>query len=459
MNPIDSRYLPRLAAVIALLLLLSFSGWSVMAQEDEPAPEPAPTASTEEMLRQVQDALRDAEEARASAEAALAEAEEANERAGEQVDMAGNLFGLFEAFSVLLGMWTFIIPVLALIAGFLGFTSLRDTQNQLRQAQADVEAKVAERTRELDHLRDELEKSLEHQRQETSRSAIAQSLLPLAEKQYKAQDYKGALDTYQRALKLAPDNPATHYRMGYVYTQSGKLEEAEKHLSQALQLDPDFAPARAARGYVYRRIAETMPEGLDRDQMLNEAERNFQQALKISPKLVDEDGESWWGALGGLYRRREQVDQAIYAYRQGAEVTPQSSYPFSNLALLYMKTGNRQKMMDTYVQVERLAAREVQADVDNYWAYADLIVARMALGQVEAAWEVLDTALGVAPEDSPYTLESLVETLQRLSSVMVDDSIKREIKKVIDHIQAFRESQREQRKARATGESPVVSDT
>ena len=219
-------------------------------------------------------------------------------------------------------------------------------------------------------------------------------------------------------------------------TQSGELDKAKIQMEESLRLDPKLAPSRAALGYIYRRMGDKLNQGTERDIIYNMAEQNFLQALKDSPRLMDEDGEAWWGALGGLYRRRGQIDQAIYAYEQGTSVTPQSSYPFSNLALLYAQTQNRARMIETYTRVERLAFGEVQSDATNYWAYADLITSRMAIGKIKEAWDILDTALETAPADSPYTLESLMETLTRLKGALKENEAA-EIDKVIVYIEKF----------------------
>lgn len=142
--------------------------------------------------------------------------------------------------------------------------------------------------------------------------------------------------------------------------------------------------------------------------------------LALSPKLVDDDGESWWGSLGGLYRRRGLNEQAIRAYQQAAEVTPHSSYPFSNLAMLYMGEQDRDGMLRMFKRVERLAKGETQADVDNYWAYADLLTAQLALGKFSEAEEALQSLFDTAPSDSPYALELLTDTLGRLMSALGD---------------------------------------
>ncbi len=331
------------------------------------------------------------------------------------VDNAFNLLGLVEAFS-------FVVTVVGGAAAILGVSRFISAQQDLQEARQRFEEEIdasserlevetAKREAEFSTLRESLEKS-------TGDATLALSFLPLGESQYKSGDFKGALDVYNRALELDPRNPIINYRLGYAYVQSGMLDEAETHLRQALDTEPEFAPALATLGYVYRRRGEKMDESIERVQILNLAEQNLVLALTLSPKLVDDDGESWWGSLGGLYRRRGQTDQAIYAYTEAAKVTPNSSYAFSNLALLHMQKNNRDKMIDTYKQVEKLASDEVQADVDNYWAYNDLVTSRLALGMLPEAERALDRVFTTTPEDSPYVMEVLVDTLQRLGEVL-----------------------------------------
>jgi len=100
-----------------------------------------------------------------------------------------------------------------------------------------------------------------------------------------------------------------------------------------------------------------------------------------------------------------------------------------------MQKENKEKMLKTYLRVEQLAFGEVQADVDNYWAYADLLTARLALGKVAEAESVLNSVLEIAPKDSPYVFESLLDTLTRLEKALgEEDSV--HIKPVIAQIQA-----------------------
>jgi hypothetical protein len=117
-------------------------------------------------------------------------------------------------------------------------------------------------------------------------------------------------------------------------------------------------------------------------------------------------------------------------------VTPHSSYPFSNLALLYMAKNDRAQMLETYKRVERLARGEVSADVDNFWAYADLLTSRLALGKIQEAEDAIISVFDVAPPDSPYALEMLADTLTRLTEALGGEDAAPHIPPYIERIRA-----------------------
>jgi tetratricopeptide (TPR) repeat protein len=369
----------------------------------------------------------------------------------EAVDLAFNLLGLFEALSL-----TVTIGGVLLVSVGLGrFNEARDEltktrenvgqelegyrakfeheiqkrEEELVKLRGELESGAKARELELVKLRDEMENSAKEDRQITANALLANALIPLGERQYKASDYKGALNTYNRALQLDPANPVVNQRLGYVHTQMGDLNAARQHYEKAIDTEPDFAPALAGLGFVTRRFAERLDKTvedpllsdeeriqkrLERNQLLTKAEEYLQKALILSPRLVDDDGESWWGVLGGLYKRRGQIKEAIEAYRQVTVVTPQSSYGFGNLAQLYMKQGDTKKMLETFERVEQIASKEADASEGNFWGYADLIVSSYAVGKHEQAQRAIPVALAIAPIDSPYMLEGLVETLREI---------------------------------------------
>jgi tetratricopeptide (TPR) repeat protein len=53
-----------------------------------------------------------------------------------------------------------------------------------------------------------------------------------------------AIEQYQIALKLNPDNAKAHYNLGAAFFTKGLTDEAIKQYQLALKLNPDFADAR-----------------------------------------------------------------------------------------------------------------------------------------------------------------------------------------------------------------------
>ena len=404
--------------LITLFMLMSLS---TQAQEGTPNANQADiTATLQAMVDSVElNAIR--------AEGAALLSQEGSQSVQNNVDFAFNLLGLFEAFSV-------ILAIIAAALSYVGFNRVfqaadelantrQEVAKQLKNLKKQFDAEVAKQRRDAEDLQERLELSAEERRITTERALLAQAYIPLGERQYKAQDYAGSVSTYQQSLDLDPNNPVIHYRLGYVYTQQGDLDKAQYHYERALSLADNFAPAMAGLGYVVRRQGEKLKDGIERKETMNKAEQLLLKAMELSPKLVDDDGESWWGILGGLYKRRGQVDDAIFAYKQATIVTPQSSYGFGNLALLYMQKNQRDEMLETYAEVEKLSSAEAAADVNNYWGHADLVVSRYALGKPEVAVDVLDRAIQIAPLESPYMLDGLQGTLEDLAKVLTDDKI------------------------------------
>ena len=344
-------------------------------------------------------------------------------RAERAVDQTFNLLGLFEAFSL-------IITIVGGAAAIFGVVRFMSAQNQLRESRQRLEREITRTRRRLLRetrqreeafagLQTSLQTTLERS---TGNATRALSFLPLGERQYRSGDFRGARAIYERALQLDPLNPVVNYRMGYTCSQSGALDEAEQHLRQALASEPDFAPALASLGFVYRRRAEQLPPGIERARLFNEAERHLTRALDLLPGLVDHDGESWWGSLGGLYRRRGQLEEAVHAYREAARVTPASSYAFINLALLGMQHDGVVAQRANWQQARQLAAAEVRADVNNYWGYADLVTASLALGDADAADEALTAFFRATPADATRAPQVLRDSLQRLAEALPAES-------------------------------------
>lgn len=367
-------------------------------------------------------------------ETATAEAEQA-------VELAFNLLGIFEALGLIITVVGVALTAFGLNRFITASKELEEARNrvqkELEEARKSFESVISKREKEIAQIRNDLVDAANDDRQRTSDALLANALIPLGERQYKTLDYEGALNTYKRALELDPENPVTNQRLGYVYVQLGELDDARHHYERAIEREQDFAPAMAGLGFVNRRMGEevnkqindSMPENeqmalkVKRDKLFNKSENLLLEALDLSPKLVDDDGESVWGILGGLYKRRGFIDKAIEAYEKVTKVTPQSSYGYNNMALLYQRKNDREKALELYEIVERIASKEADAEAGNFWGYSDLISASFATGNADQAMQSLPVAISIAPMDSPYMLSGMADTLRDLVDFLEPEKV------------------------------------
>lgn len=445
---------------LSLLFWLLTGATATMAAPPMQETPPTPTISIDD----IEAALAEARALINQAEADLAAAE-------SRLALATNFLSLFEVFGV-------VLTVGAVVLGIAGWNSIRNAQakindledeldrrvregvdkkaeelrgslsreiaemrsrvltsearldEQFSKAQASFDATIAERQRQLETLESRI-------MTESANANRALGLLTLGQRQYRTGDLHGALETYEQAMSLDPTNPVIMYHLGYLRARLKQLGEAQRLLTHALEaMGGAFPPAEAALGFTHRLQAEMAERevrakdnaglwsnGMDRNRASSRSEALYFEAGKLlthalsqSPNLVDEDGESWYGVLGGLYKRRGQLDHAIEAYGAAAAVTPKSSYPVSNLAALYMKQKDHAKMLEIYARVEKMARAKTLAEIENHWAYADWLTAHLALHhEADAeADEIAANLLAVTPPDDDYSLETAVRNLEEL---------------------------------------------
>jgi len=206
-----------------------------------------------------------------------------------------------------------------------------------------------------------------------------------------------------------PDNWLALYIAGWLEVhQLDSLDAGIGHLQRVIGLKRDWPAALAAYGVALRRKARRS-EGGERENLFNAAEGALLQALGESPKLVDFNGESYWGPVGGIRLETGRQESAIEAYERALEVTPESSYPAGNLATLYLQRAcrsgdpaDRERALDAFARTLRAARREQILKPSDYYLWMDVAQAQTMLGfrdeaSFASAQEALATALRAHP--------------------------------------------------------------
>jgi tetratricopeptide (TPR) repeat protein len=364
----------------------------------------------------------DSDEAADVAARSLAESQRLN-------DTADTVLGLLEGGSVLI---TIIVGSVAVVFT-LNLRDLReDLEAEVRANQEKVDNILQQRQNELTQLstrirdqaeasRGEIERltSLINDRLRTARDEAEVSfrvlnLQVLAEQQVRARNYDTAIIMLQEAHRLNPDHQPTNYLLGYLYISRRQFEESLTYLRKALESDQNFAPALAATGLALRRLGDQYADDPEtRNRYWAEAEFNLGHALEMEPGMLDADGESYYGTLGGLYRRQERYEDARRAYQRAVEFTPQSSYPVGNLAVLTTAMGRMEEAVDYFARVQRLVEAKIEDNPGDYWARLDLAQALLMQGKVQAAVRQYEEIIN---RETPISaIRSALDTLETLA--------------------------------------------
>ncbi len=140
-----------------------------------------------------------------------------------------------------------------------------------------------------------------------------------------------------KELAKSPDRVDLLFRLGNLYYDMTKMDDAVKNFERAVELDPQFVGALVNLGGAYDELGR-----------LDDALEVYNKALAIEP---DEDRTLC--NIGGVYFRKRQYRAAIDHFEKALAANPKSQLAHYNLAILFADN-----------QVYREAINEWQACVD-----------------------------------------------------------------------------------------------
>jgi tetratricopeptide (TPR) repeat protein len=154
-------------------------------------------------------------------------------------------------------------------------------------------------------------------------------------------DYSLALTEYRQVLKLAPDRPGIHFRVGRTLLRQGQKQnvddtpQALKEFEQELELDPTNANAAYEMGETYRKSGQ-----------LDKAQRFFDQALKYYP-----DFEEAHLGMAGVLLASGEPGRALAELQRASALNPDDEVTYYRLSQAYKSLGDaagQEKALETF---------------------------------------------------------------------------------------------------------------
>ncbi len=242
-----------------------------------------------------------------------------------------------------------------------------------------------------------------------------------------------AFQEFIKASKLAPDDPKPHWGIGKVYEGLLLPENAEKAYRRALQLDPEFLPARKSLAMILyeagqnreaikllKEIQEKTPDDpiLWSELALNELRLgNPKEAVRLFEKYIEVRGKRAWSFahLGRAHAELGEFQAAEKAYREAMALDPAMANVYLWLGQLLIATGRRTEadaLLKKFRLLRNLLTQEVTLKTrllrnpDDVETLGRLAEVRLFLGKREEALATLKQALQIAP-DEPRLLKLL----------------------------------------------------
>jgi tetratricopeptide (TPR) repeat protein len=185
-----------------------------------------------------------------------------------------------------------------------------------------------------------------------------------------------AIQQYERASRLRPDDAGTYYNLGLAFAEEGKLTEAIQEYERALQIKADAATHNNL-GIALMKVGRT-PEAIEQ----------YEQALRIGP----EDAGIHYNLAVALMKSGAMA-AAIEQYQHALRLRPDDADLHRDFAAVLLQAGKLPEAIEQYKQA--LQVRPDDAELRN-----NLGVALAATGRFSEAIEQYEQALRIKPDDA-----------------------------------------------------------
>lgn len=200
--------------------------------------------------------------------------------------------------------------------------------------------------------------------------------------------YENIVTLWQDTLKKNPDSFLAHNNLATHLVDWGRMDEAIRHLSDAVRLKPDFYEARCGLGKALTEKGRTA-----------EARAHLEAGRDLRPD------KPWaWVYLGDAYRAEGRPEEAIENYGRALEADPWNPRARNNLANLLSERGRHGEAVPHYREA-------ILLDPANPNPRRNLALALTAAGRPDEAIREYREVLRIAPRDlaARFNLAELLE--------------------------------------------------
>ena len=167
----------------------------------------------------------------------------------------------------------------------------------------------------------------------------------LANKHYYLHEYEDAIESYQKAIELNPEDAGAYYNMGISYDNIEAYEKAIEAYQKAIELNPEDAGVYYNMGISYDNI-----------EAYEKAIEAYQKAIELNP----EDARAY-NNMGVSYENLERYVEAIEAYQKAIELNPEDASAYNNMGVSYENLERYVEAIEAYQKAIELNPEDARA--------------------------------------------------------------------------------------------------
>jgi TolB-like protein/Flp pilus assembly protein TadD len=187
----------------------------------------------------------------------------------------------------------------------------------------------------------------------------------LAIRLFDTNQWEEAEDEFRIALELKPNYAEPYRWLARMATNSGKPQEAERHILKAVELAPDAAHILNAAQWWYFHFGD-----------FEKSKWYASEAIRLKPKTPN-----YVRDLGVIELFERNLTQAIAHLKTGAEGA-KPAYVYYYLGWAYRLSGDHLRADETFRNLLRQVTAKLQTDSTDIWNKYWLLMAKAALGEV-----------------------------------------------------------------------------
>jgi len=187
--------------------------------------------------------------------------------------------------------------------------------------------------------------------------------------------WKNSKRLFQHNLDLTKNNSIAHNNLGVALFEEGNVDEAFKHFSNALKINPYFAGAHG-------NIANAYSEMENPQKAIN----HYLKALNLKPHL-----EKVHYNLGVILAKLKKFEEATMHFKKELEKNPYNKEAHNNLGNALSKSGKTKEAIKQYLILLRI-------DKTNAKAHNNLGIALEKQGENDKAIKHYEKAIQILPD-------------------------------------------------------------